>query len=183
MTYHLKTALLALATTLPTHAIAQSSPNQDHDGVVIYGGIGGASGNDDLESDATPWSIGVYFRRKSRVIFGADFAMEGTSYDWTSRRGGAISQGHSFNALIGYSVVQAENFILDTSIMLGARETRQTCPSGQSVVGYQCWADRPPASDYEFNYGILVTAVYKSKFTFGARSTKESVQGIVGVNF
>ncbi len=178
MTYKSVSGIVAVCAALLVGPVATAQEGHR----ILYGGIGNASGEGPSESDATPWSIGGYTTTQRKVILGFDFAQEGTSFDWTANRGGAVKQGHSFNFLLGYNLARNENFNFDAALLLGFKETEVTCPSGQSVLGFQCWADYDPASDYELNFGVLLTTTI-SRTVLGVRATGESVQGLVGWRF
>jgi len=150
---------------------------------VIYGGFGRADSSGPSESDSTPWSIGVYARQQNHYIPGFDIGREGTSFDWTAHRGGSVKQGTSFNLLVGRNPVSNDRIKLDAAVLLGIREKEVTCPSGQSVPGFDCYADTAPESDYGFNGGILLTATIAQRAVPGVRATEESVQAVVGLNF
>lgn len=178
MIYKSMSGIIAVCAALLTGSSATAQEGHR----ALYVGIGGAGGEGPSESDATPWSIGGYASTPNKVILGFDFAQEGTSFDWTANRGGAVKQGQSFNFLLGYNLARSENFNFDAALLVGFKETEVTCPSGQSVLGFQCWADYDPESDYELNYGVLLTTTIQ-RAVLGIRATGESVQGIVGWRF
>lgn len=153
-------------------------------GTVVYGGFGLDAAYVGGEiSSSTPWSVGIYARNSNRLILGFDVGREGTLKDYTAYRGGAESQSISLNFLIGGSFLQNEDFIFDSSLLLGLRPSEVTCPNGQSFVGYRCYADVDPHVRYDYNLGVLFTAVHRSGLTAGVRSTRESIQGLVGWSF
>ena len=153
-------------------------------GTVVYGGFGvDAAHVGGGASSSTPWSAGIYARNSNRLVIGFDVGREGTFKDYTADRNGDERQSTSLNLLIGGSFLQSEDFIFDSSLLLGLRPSEKTCPTGQSFIGYRCYADADPDVRYDYNLGVLFTAVYRSGLTAGVRSTGESVQGLVGWNF
>ena len=131
------------------------------------------------------FSIG-YIRSGSmdKPIFGIDIAAEGSRIDKT---GGDFfytpskeEHGYSINALIGHEFRLVKNGKLQTLALIGVRSVETICPSGQSTLGFQCFADEDPRSKYKANWGSMI--VYKrEKWSFGVRATGESTQLIIGI--
>lgn len=89
-------------------------------------------------------------------------------------------QATSYNFLIGGNVMDNGRFRADAALLLGARESFADCPD--SYLGYQCYADAEPDTDYKGNFGAVVTLSMQS-FTIGLRATGESTQILAGFRF
>lgn len=170
-----KTALAALSALVLScgGAIAQDGRN------VIYGALGMAD-DDVLENDSMPFAIGfLHQRQSSNLVFGFDIAGEGTMLDSTWG-GEELRQAVSFNLLLGGNVAQSDRFRLDAAVLVGMRETFADCPD--SYLGYQCYADTAPDTEYDVNFGALVGVSFDSVM-LGLRATGESTQAVVGFRF
>jgi len=165
----------ALALAVPLSAgMAAAQGN-----TLIYGGIGQA-GEEALESNAMPFSFGLLLRpATSRMSFGIDIAGEGTMLDstWGDE---ALRQAISFNALIGTNLAQNNRFSLDGALLLGMRETFADCPD--SYLGFQCYADEAPSTEYDVNYGAVLIGSF-DRMAIGLRVTGESTQIVLGTRF
>lgn len=100
--------------------------------------------------------------------------------DSTWGQDSAVSSAMSFNLIYGANVTKDDKSRLDIGALIGVRESFSSCPD--SNLGYQCYADQPPTTEYKVNYGVVVTYAYQST-VFGLRATGESVQALVGVKF
>lgn len=146
---------------------------------IFYGGLGSASG-DEWESDAMPFAIGfLHQRATSSLMFGADIGGEGTMLDSTWG-GDELRQALSFNLILGTKVAQADTFRVDAGVLLGLRESFADCLD--SGLGYQCYANTPPITEYDINFGGIVGVSFNSVM-FGVRATGESTQLLVGFRF
>jgi hypothetical protein len=156
------------------------APAKKESTTVIYGGLGSAKEADFDESGDTPWSVGGYFGEK--YIFGIDLAGEGTKIDNTSNLNAAVTQGLSVNAIFGFKLMNRDDFKVDVGALVGGRHASASCPSGQSYLGYQCYADSDPSISWDVNYGAILTMSYKAGLV-GVRATGESTQVILGIRF
>lgn len=146
---------------------------------VIYGGLGSAS-NDEGNLDATPFVIGLMFQpAASDYVFGFDIAGEGAMLDstWGSNE---WRQAMSYNFLIGGNLTRSDKFRVDAAVLVGFRETFSDCPD--SYLGYQCYADEPPSTEYDLNYGALIGVSF-DRVMVGVRATAESTQALLGFRF
>jgi hypothetical protein len=149
---------------------------------VIYAGVGSAESGNPNESEDTPWSIGYLYKAKSSSVFGGiDFAREGTSLDNTSGKNNEVTQGFSINLILGRDLhFKNDDWSAGIGVLLGARETGESCPD--SYLGYACYADADPDTEYDFNYGAVLHLTFK-KALIGARLSGESSQLVLGVAF
>lgn len=148
---------------------------------TFYIGAGHADGDAPLENDDTPFSIGfMHQRADSKLILGFDIGREGTMLDSTWGMNDRPKQATSYNFLIGGNVMDNGRFRADAALLLGARESFADCPD--SYLGYQCYADAEPDTDYKGNFGAVVTLSMQS-FTIGLRATGESTQILAGFRF
>ena len=183
--YHRKRglALLALAAFFilcSPPSIAQDKGARDWGG-ILYAGIGSGDRGDEFESDATPWSVGYISKpRTTGFILGLDIAGEGTLLDSTSNRSNKVDQGLSFNLLLGRNLTRSQNWKYDLGVIVGARESSKECDD--SYLGFRCYADEDPDTDYEFNYGAFFVASYR-RLALGVRATGESTQVMLGIAF
>lgn len=146
---------------------------------VFYGGFGSAN-NDEGGVDSTPFVIGfMHQSATSGYVFGFDIAGEGAMLDstWGSNE---WRQSMSYNLLAGVNLTRDKNFRVDAGVLLGFRETFSDCPA--SYIGYQCYADEPPSTEYGFNYGAFVGVSFGSVMV-GVRGTEESTQAMLGLRF
>ena len=159
---------------------AQPLAAQQSADVVVYLGAGTSVESEIAGFDATPLSFGAIFMpTSSPMVFGVDIAGEGEMLDSTFGRD-SYRQALSFNALLGGRIFQTDKFRTDAMVLLGARESVTDCPD--SVLGFQCYADREPDATYDFNYGAVVTATF-DKVAIGLRVTGESAQVVLGFKF
>lgn len=157
------------------------SAGEDSSKHVIYAGIGNAERGNPNKSDDTPWSLGYLYQAKnSKAFYGIDFAREGTSLDNTSGQNDAIEQGFSLNLVVGRDLNFNNGWGAGIGVLLGAREAGESCPD--SYLGYQCYADEDPDTEYDFNYGAVLHLTFK-KALIGARISGESSQLMFGVAF
>lgn len=166
---------LLLSTGLGSVATAQSTAE-----TIFY--FGGGVNNDGatVETDETPFVLGILAAPAgSPLLFGLDIAAEGEMLDSTFGSD-TIRQSFSFNGLVGTNLYQSQSVRTDASLIVGLRESFADCPD--SFLGYQCYADEAPDTEYEFSYGALVTVSFDS-VTIGVRATEVSTQAIVGFSF
>jgi len=144
-------------------------------------GTGSTGSNNDYESDSTPWSVGyIKQSQASNYLWGIDIAGEGTKLDSTSGRNNSITQGTSYNLLLGVNLTRGSNWSTDFAVLFGVRESAEEC--NDSYLGYECYADEDPDTDYKFNYGATLNFTYQRVF-LGVRATEESTQMMIGMKF
>ncbi|MBU2957964.1 hypothetical protein Q4511_07890 [Paracoccus sp. 1_MG-2023] len=173
------------AALLALHALAGIASAQDAKGMrgssSFYIGAGTQRDEGIDRSDDTPFVLGFMHQpANSRLIWGADIAREGTMLDSTYGRTRAIENGTSYNLLVGRNFVDRGSFRLDAAVILGLRETVTSCHA--SYLGYRCYADRSPDTEYRGNFGVM-TAVSYDALMIGMRITEESAQTLVGIRF
>lgn len=123
-------------------------------------------------------------RRRGIWALGFDLGLEGEREDLTGGRR-TIETSGSGNILFGISPkwsVISPKWSVTLFGLLGARSHRTTCPSGQSYVGFRCYADTEPEEDYRVNYGGGIM-MHRERITFGVRVTGQSQTAILGWNF
>jgi hypothetical protein len=167
-----------------TQAFSANDENLIHAQRVIFGGVGSADKGNPQKSDKTPWALGFLYRgdESSKLFMGFDVAGEGTSLDNTSGKNNEVGQGISFNILLGMPLNFSKDWQAGVGALLGMRKAGQSCPSGDSYLGYQCYADEEPEADYDFNYGAVFHLYYKHAL-LGLRVSGESTQILLGVAF
>ena len=163
-------------------SFAQSNDSSDrYYRSSLYLGIGSADDSKPYESDDTPWAVGwVHHVRDSKASWGVDVAGEGTMLDSTYDRDNAIKQALSFNIIGAANLSRAPNWRLDLGLLAGFRQTSKDCPD--SYLGYACYADEAPDTDYSGNFGGVLFIGYKS-LSIGVRATGESTMVTLGLNF
>ena len=96
----------------------------------------------------------------------------------------STEQALSFNILAGLKVTEIQKLRIDLGLLAGIIEKSSDCPS--SYGSYQCYYSSTynNRADYEytFNYGLVLHATY-DRITLGVRSTGESTQVLLGINF
>lgn len=173
----IKTAVAALCLSLGLTSVAMAQSTSDS---IFYFGGGVNNDGQTEETDDTPFVIGFMGSpANSTALFGIDIAAEGEMLDSTFGTD-SVRQAFSFNALVGANLSQSRQTRTDAALILGMRESFSDCPD--SFIGYQCYADRPPETEYEFNYGALLT-MSVNNVTFGVRATEMSTQAVVGFSF
>lgn len=177
----LKTALLAASLCvagLPAFAQDQSASLAR---TTFYIGIGSGDADGPNESDRTPFSIGLMHQLQGRkLILGADIGREGTLLDSTWGQNQAVKQATSYNLLLGANIVESERFRTDAALLLGVRENTTDCPA--SYLGYQCYANSDPDTEYKANIGAVVNFSF-DRLSLGVRATGESTQLLAGFRF
>ena len=170
--------------TLAVAAVAGSTVSyaDESDGSkgVFYVGAGAASTGNPQKSDDRPMSIGfISASNPNGPAWGLDFSGEGTKLESNGSRT-TVKQATSINVLLGTNLGKSENTRFDAALLLGARTSSSTCPT--SYLGFQCYADEPPKTSYDFNFGVVATVSYKS-LVLGVRATGQSTQALVGFRF
>lgn len=155
-------------------ALAQTGPSG-----TLYFGAGTNNESDALEIDETPFVIGALFFSGPSLVYGFDLASEGQMLDSTYGTN-ELRQAFSFNGLIGANVVQTTGFRADIAAILGFKESFADCPD--SFLGFQCYADQEPETEYEFNFGAMINFTFDA-VSFGVRATDVSTQAVFGINF
>lgn len=148
---------------------------------TFYLGAGSANSDGAFENDDTPFSLGFTHQLvSSKMVLGFDIAGEGTMLDSTWGRDERPKRGTSFNLLLGRNMVDSGRFRADAALLLGVREAAKDCPD--SYVGWRCYADRDPETDYKGNFGGVLTLSFDG-FALGLRATGESTQVLAGLRF
>lgn len=148
---------------------------------TFYIGGGNAKADGPFENDDTPLSIGFMHQLENRkLILGADIGREGTMLDSTWNMNEQVKQATSYNFLIGANLVEKSHFRADAALLIGVRESAADCAG--SFLGFQCYADTEPDTDYKGNFGGVITLSY-DRMTLGLRATGESTQILAGLRF
>lgn len=148
---------------------------------TFYLGAGKSFNEGDREDTSTPFVVGFTHQPVGgRVVWGFDVAREGTKYDSTGWQNASIDSAFSFNLIVGGNLVDTGAMKFDAGLILGVRETAEECPG--SYLGYRCYANQTPSTDYKFNGGVLATMSF-DRYVIGARATSESGQVLVGFRF
>lgn len=151
------------------------------EGLTVYGGVG---------SDKA-FAAGMLFDQPvGRFFWGVDLAQEGTQIDrtsgsgWTNRYPRRVNPSLSLNGVLGITTPLGKNrknrVVL--AAVIGVRSTEQECSSGQSYLGYRCYADENPKTSYTFNGGGLLGVQFDRLFA-GTRLTGESTTVLLGYSF
>lgn len=166
--------LLALGSL---HVAAQTLPEN-----VLYLG-GGQSGESTAYpvSPKQPATIGfLRLAQPADVVWGMDFAQEGSMVDTSWGQAQVLKTGRSFNALVGKNLRQDGASRVDLMLIAGLREATATCV--RSPAGYQCRNNAQLDHAYRFNYGAALTVSFEHVL-LGLRLTSVSQQLIVGWRF
>lgn len=148
---------------------------------TFYFGAGTSNDDGPDTADETPLVVGFTHQpMNSKMVWGLDMAREGTMLDSTYGQDRAVSSALSFNLLVGRNFIETAKYKVDGALILGVREEAQDCPS--SFLGYQCYADSAPDTEYTGNFGAMAT-VSVEKMVIGVRATGESAQVLVGFRF
>ena len=150
---------------------------------TVYFGLG-LPGKDTSTTDGSvPLSVGLLLRRQaeSRLYFGVDAALEGTSLHTDCTQFKKPYQSYSANAVVGGKVWDRDGHRVDVGVLLGMRETERN--SLRSVRFYECSQYVDTRLDHKVNMGLLINYTLSERFTLGARITGESIQSTVGIKF
>ena len=171
----MKSYLLACALLLSPAAIAEGG------GYRLYLGAGSMEAATATMEAARPFAFGGLTQPDpdTRTFYGIDFGFEGIMLDSTYGQQDVPKQGSSINGIVGRSF-GSENFAFDFGLLVGFRQTGQSCPP--SNLGYQCYADREPETSSDINYGTLAMLNFNDFFV-GVRTTAVSQQAIIGLSF
>jgi len=112
-------------------------------------------------------------------VVGFDIAGEGTMLDSTYG-GDEIRQALSLNFLVGSNLYKADAVRVDAAAIIGMRESFADCPD--SFLGFQCYADQSPDTEYDLNLGAMISLTMQS-VSLGVRATEVSTQAVIGVKF
>ena len=135
---------------------------------IIYFGGGSAETESSTVNGNTPMSIGYLALRDEGAFFGFDIGAEGTVLDSTYSQNNKPSQAYSFNLILGTNISKGEKSRLDVGAIVGFREESKDCPS--SYIGYACYANTSPDTEYTANLGAIITYSYnKLLFRLGER--------------
>lgn len=178
-------ATMFVAGLFSGHAMAQDGAgyalNDTTARSTFYFGAGTSNDDGPDAADETPLVIGFTHQpMNSKMVWGLDIAREGTMLDSTYGQDRAVSSAISFNLLVGRNFVETAKYKVDGALILGVREEAQDCPA--SFLGYQCYADTDPETEYTGNFGALAT-ISLEKMVIGVRATSESAQVLVGFRF
>lgn len=169
----MKLIIIALVLAVTTQARAGEN--------IFY--VGGGTSKETNGSSKGAFSLGFLNLSQDRYVWGLDFSQEGTMVDSTSHQNNAVKAGMSFNALIGANLLKTTSNRVDVAAIVGIREKGESCASsGQSYLGFQCYANATPDTKYAGNFGAVVAWTYKSAM-LGVRITGESTQALLGVKF
>lgn len=161
--------------------VASAAENAAENKSVFYVGAGPAKSASPTVNGSTPMSIGFMTKfADSTMVWGLDLAGEGTMLDSTWGQSQLPARAMSYNLLLGNNITQNENSSFNVAVLAGMREATADCPA--SFLGYQCYANTTPTTNYVFNYGAVVTWSYKS-LVLGVRATGASTQGLLGLSF
>jgi hypothetical protein len=149
------------------------------DGIIYIGGGSAETASTTVNGD-TPMSIGYLALRDEGAFFGFDIGAEGTVLDSTYSQNNKPSQAYSFNLILGTNISKDEKSRLDVGAIVGFREEAKDCPS--SYLGYACYANTSPDTEYKANLGAIITYSY-NKLAIGLRATDASTQLILGAKF
>lgn len=148
---------------------------------TVYVGGGQAITDDPSKNDSMPFAFGIMHQNPDTgFVVGLDFGFEGTMIDSTYRRDAALSQGTSFNVLVGGNLIDDGGFKTDAALLLGMRKSVVDCPD--SYLGFACYAGADPDYQYQANFGAVIT-VSVNKTVIGLRATGESTQLLLGMRF
>ena len=149
---------------------------------MAYIGAGPTSNSNDENNDI-PWSIGVmYGSIDTNLVWGIDIAGEGTLLDSTDGFNNDLSQGLSFNFLVGRDNSRTSDGRLAYGFVAGFITKEKECPSSY-YIEYECYADQELDYEYGFNGGIFANYLISKKYSFGIRATTNSTQAIFGLRF
>ncbi len=166
-------AIVAVVGTTVTHAAETGD-------YLFYFGAGAAGEENGVRSDANSASLGFLIASKaSDIVWGGDISGEGTMLESTWGNT-SVTQGISYNFLIGKNLTKSERSRFDMALLVGMRESSSSCP--KSYLGYQCYAGKAPDIGYEFNYGAVATWTYR-RILLGVRVTGQSRQALIGLRF
>ena len=159
-------ALLAMSLIAPAQAQENEREPEDGDGQALATVPSEPKRDTTVYAGGGPDALvgGALFDRAS-VAWGVDFAQEGLMTDRTGGSGGVFGdyvpndteKAISLNAVaaLPLSLGQSAGEVM-LGALLGVRTTRRECPSGQSYLGFNCYADEDPDVSYKVNGGILV---------------------------
>ena len=164
MKWRLGIAFLAIM-IMSTFAVAQSNNMK-----TIYAHAGKDAGG-----------AGFLYTGPRKWAGGFDFGIEGESEDFTGG-GYEVENAWSLNLLWGINPFQNMKRSAVFFGLVGARTYKETCPTGQSYLGFQCYADADPDQHYKINYGGGII-VHLNRLAVGVRITGESETIIVGWNW
>ena len=153
---------------------------------LFYIGLGNSNEKEIIDDE--PWSVGLVIRDIDS-FYGFDIGGEGIMIEQSRNYNNSYTvesteQALSFNILAGLKVTEIEKLRIDMGLLAGIIEKSSECPS--SYGSYQCYYSSTynNRADYEytFNYGLVLHATY-DRITLGVRSTGESTQVLLGINF
>lgn len=166
----------AAAQDVPDHSLSDSVHRS-----TFYLGAGRSHDDAPDATDDSPLVVGFTHQpANGKAVWGFDIAREGTLLDSTYGRDRSVSSATSFNLLFGRNVVETDALRFDGALLLGIRQSSKECHS--SFLGFQCYADRDPETDYKANFGAVTTVSFR-RMVLGARATGESAQILAGFRF
>jgi hypothetical protein len=173
----MKSPIILAALLAATPAFAQE-PTAGR--TTLYFGAGTNTGSSDFADSKTPFSLGLMHQVEGkRLVLGFDIGSEGMMHDstWGADR---EQSAMSINLLVGANLYSTPKTKIDAALLVGMREEYSDCPD--SYLGYQCYADTDPSTDYTANVGVVTTVSY-GNFLTGLRVTGESAQALFGFRF
>ena len=129
--------------------------------------------NTDNEDSA--FSIGLLSKPSAEGFrIGVDLGFEGEKLECYG--GDCYSElGLSFNGIVGYTPKDSKWTV---GVLAGFAEQISDCP--RSNLGFRCWADGTPDTEYGFNYGGFLQYHFE-KYGVFLRATPDSTQA--GITF
>jgi len=144
---------------------------------IVYGGIGNAR-----DQEKVPFAFGyLYSPQTAAWTVGMDIAGEGTAYNNTTGYSDEPEQGYSINLLVGVHRRMGA-WDVGAAPLVGMRETGKHCASGDSYLGYECYADEAPRLDFTVNVGAVGHVAYRH-LSLGVRRTNASGEVLLGYRF
>ena len=168
------TVVLVISSLSVPSLAAEDNPVQASSLNTIYAHAWRGDGN-------TDGGGGFIHQSKSMWVAGIDFGIEGEREDYTYGNR-TTEKGWSVNIIGGINPFTNKKYSAALFGLLGARSIETTCPSGQSNLGFRCYADFSPEDDYKVNYGGG-TIINIKRVALGFRITGESKTAILGFNF
>ena len=147
---------------------------------ILYYGMGNSQASTTTKNGEAPWSLGYLGLKDQGTSIGVELSGEGTVLDSTYRQNQAAKQASSFNLLLGRNMSKSDSLRVDGAILFGFREKTKDCPD--SYLGYACYANADPDTDYDFNYGAMLMFSV-NKLALGLRVSGESSQMLLGFKF
>lgn len=122
------------------------------------------------DNEESAFSIGLLSQPDDKGFrFGFDLGFEGEKLECYG--GDCYGElGISFNGLVGYTPMDSKWTV---GVLAGFSQETSDCP--RSGLGFRCWADRTPDTEYGFNYGGFLQYHFE-KYGVFLRATSNSTQ-------